>query len=105
MGRNSLITYLHLPIGVSEYPNVQVVFSGDKMYNIAVIGGGVIGVTTAIQIQKDVPTAKVTIFAEKLSPNTTGDISAGFWTPYLLEKTPESDVKYANLSRLNYVVY
>ncbi|GLV40150.1 D-amino acid oxidase 2 [Carabus blaptoides fortunei] len=62
------------------------------MYNIAVIGGGVIGVTSAIQIQKDVPTAKVTIFAEKLSPNTTGDISAGLWMPFLLQQTPASDI-------------
>lgn len=65
------------------------------MYNnIAVIGGGVVGVTTALQLQKDIKNCKVTIFAEKWSPNTTGDVSAGLWTPYLLEDTPKSDITY-----------
>lgn len=60
--------------------------------NIAVIGGGVVGVTTSLQLQKDIKNSRVTIFAEKWSPNTTGDVSAGFWTPYLLEDTPQSDI-------------
>lgn len=59
---------------------------------IAVLGGGVIGVTSALEIQKDVKNAKVTIIAEKLTPNTTGDVSAGFWGPYLLGDTKEKDI-------------
>ena len=64
------------------------------MYKVAVIGGGVIGITTAFRIQEELGPSlvKVVIYAEKLSPNTTGDISAGLWLPYLLQDTPEEDI-------------
>lgn len=62
------------------------------MSRIAIIGGGVIGLTTAIQIQKEISDVYITLFTEKLSPYTTGDVSAGLWTPYLLENTPLEDV-------------
>lgn len=63
-----------------------------EMKSIAVIGAGVIGVTTAIQIQKDVSNVSVTIITAKLSPDTTGDVSAGLWGPYLLGDTPSIDI-------------
>ncbi|CAG9764257.1 unnamed protein product [Ceutorhynchus assimilis] len=63
------------------------------MYNIAVIGCGVIGVTTALEIQKKYGgIAKVTIVADKFSPKTTSDIAAGLWEPYLLAENDEEDV-------------
>lgn len=65
-----------------------------KMSKIAIIGGGVIGLSTAVEIQRDVKSADIIIFAEKLSPNTTGDVSAGLWSPYLLQKTPSQDIMY-----------
>lgn len=62
------------------------------MCRIAVIGCGVIGLSTALEIQNEIKGAKITVFTEKLSPNTTGDVSAGLWEPYLLENTPIEDV-------------
>ncbi|KAJ3664513.1 hypothetical protein Zmor_000073 [Zophobas morio] len=63
------------------------------MYTIAVIGGGVIGLPAALAIQKEFGSkAKVIIFADKLSPHTTGDVAAGLWTPYILQNTPQEKV-------------
>ena len=46
---------------------------------VAVIGGGVIGLTSAIRlVEAGFP---VTLFARALSPHTTSDIAAAFWAP------------------------
>lgn len=64
-----------------------------NMSKIAVIGAGVIGLTTAVAIQERFDSSvSVTIFTENVSPNTTGDISAGLWTPYLMKETPQEDI-------------
>ena len=55
---------------------------------ICVLGAGVIGLSTAVNIQQDVLGSEVTIIADKFSPNTTGDGAAGFWQPYLMKDTP-----------------
>lgn len=78
--------------------------------SFAVVGAGIIGITSAWRILDNVPNAKVTIFAEKFSPNTTSDVSAGmifvlkisfyvwlndkvvcigFWEPYCLNVSEE----------------
>lgn len=52
-----------------------------------------IGLSTAVQLQEKFGSqVDVTIVTEVLSPNTTGDVSAGLWTPYLLSKTPMDKV-------------
>lgn len=63
------------------------------MANVAVIGGGIIGLTSAVVIQSKFPNVKITVITEQLSPNTTADGSAGFWEPYLLSETPEQDIR------------
>lgn len=60
---------------------------------IAVIGAGVIGVTSAVAIKEAFPRAEVTIFSDKFTPNTTGDGSAGLWLPYLLSNTDPEKIK------------
>lgn len=60
--------------------------------NIAVIGGGIIGTTTALAIKEAFPKFKVTLFSDVFSPHTTGDGSAGLWSPYILGNTPDDDV-------------
>ncbi|KAK2151360.1 hypothetical protein LSH36_366g04045 [Paralvinella palmiformis] len=55
---------------------------------IAVIGAGVIGLSTAYNILDAVPGVEVTIFYESSSPNTTSDVAAGIWTPHLCLNTP-----------------
>ncbi len=46
-----------------------------------VIGAGIIGHSTAVEIQRKEPRAKVTLIAEQFSPDTTSDIAAGWWHP------------------------
>jgi D-amino-acid oxidase len=63
------------------------------MLEVAVIGCGVVGLPTALEVQKQLgPTGRVVIFTDRLSPWTTGDVSAGLWTPYLLENTPQEKI-------------
>jgi D-amino-acid oxidase len=51
--------------------------------DIIVIGGGIIGLTSAITLRQ----AKhhVTVWARDLSPHTTSDVAAALWYPYLVE--------------------
>lgn len=46
---------------------------------VAVIGGGVIGLTSAIRLAE--AGFPVSLFARALSPHTTSDIAAAFWAP------------------------
>ena len=52
--------------------------------NIAVIGAGIIGLTSACRILESIPNANITVFSAEFSPNTTSDVSAGYWEPYCL---------------------
>uniref|UniRef100_H2YNG4 D-aspartate oxidase n=1 Tax=Ciona savignyi TaxID=51511 RepID=H2YNG4_CIOSA len=63
-------------------------------HNIAVIGAGVIGLSTAYKILQDIPGCKVTIFYAESSPNTTGDISAGFIYPYECGQDATNQAQY-----------
>lgn len=65
-----------------------------NMSKIAVIGAGVVGLTTAVAVQEKFGSSvSVTIFTENVSPNTTGDVSAGLWTPYITKDTPKEKIK------------
>ncbi|XP_076619516.1 D-aspartate oxidase-like [Colletes latitarsis] len=55
---------------------------------VAVVGAGIIGTTTALAVKTAFPRLQVHVIADEFSPDTTGDGSAGFWSPYLLEDTP-----------------
>lgn len=60
---------------------------------IAIIGAGVIGTTTAGRLQEQFGNdVSITIFSEELSPNTTGDIAAGLWGPHCLSDTPTDKI-------------
>ncbi|XP_077991394.1 D-aspartate oxidase-like [Glandiceps talaboti] len=58
-------------------------------HKVGVIGAGVIGLSSAVNILENIPNVEVTIIADKFSPNTTGDGAAGFWEPYTAGDTPE----------------
>lgn len=52
---------------------------------VAVIGAGIVGVSSAIQIaEKYKNNVNVTIVTDSITPNTTGDGSAGLWTAYFI---------------------
>lgn len=63
------------------------------MVKVAVIGAGIIGLSSAVRIQEEAPDAEITLIAEKFSPETTSDLAAGIWGPYLLGDTPPGKVK------------
>lgn len=59
---------------------------------VAVVGAGVIGVTSAFAVKSSFPSYDVKIFADAFSPDTTGDGSAGLWGPFLLSDTSPEDI-------------
>lgn len=50
-------------------------------YNIAVLGAGAVGLSTAINIKKAFPNANVTIIAEKFHQDTTSYGAGGIFKP------------------------
>lgn len=60
--------------------------------NIAVLGAGVIGLTTAIELQKEIRNAKVTILAEKFTTETTSDGAAGLFRPGTSFSGPTTEI-------------
>lgn len=49
---------------------------------VAVVGAGVIGLSTALCIMETCPSCSVTILSEQFSPNTTSDVAAGMLIPH-----------------------
>ena len=54
------------------------------MPEVCILGAGVIGLSTALRLQQQVPGVSVTIVSEEFSPDTTSDGAAGIWGPYML---------------------
>ncbi|KAJ8717386.1 hypothetical protein PYW08_005785 [Mythimna loreyi] len=66
-----------------------------KMYgqpNIAVIGGGVVGITVAKLFQDQLKNAKVTVLAEQFTEDTTSHIAAGIFKPGTSFKGPTKEI-------------
>jgi D-amino-acid oxidase len=61
------------------------------MKKIVVIGAGVNGLSSAVKIAEhfDSANVQVTLVSEEFSPNTTGDVSAGFWGLWLLSNVEQ----------------
>ena len=64
------------------------------MVKVAVIGAGVIGLSTAYILKSENPSIDVYIIADLTSPNTCSDVAAGLWEPYVMRDTPEDLVRY-----------
>lgn len=58
-----------------------------KIQKIAVVGAGVVGLSTAVQLQVALPDSEVVIIADKFHENTTSHGAAGIFRP-TLTKTP-----------------
>lgn len=52
-----------------------------KKVKVAVIGAGVVGMSTAVCIAEALPFCTITVLAEKFSPATTSDVAAGILLP------------------------
>ncbi|XP_011808184.1 PREDICTED: D-aspartate oxidase [Colobus angolensis palliatus] len=55
---------------------------------IAVVGAGVVGLSTAVCISKLVPQCSVTIISDKFTPDTTSDVAAGMLIPHTYPDIP-----------------
>ncbi|KAM9316640.1 D-aspartate oxidase [Gastrophryne carolinensis] len=55
--------------------------SPEKVH-VAVIGGGLVGFSTALYISETLPQCSVTVISEKFSPDTTSDVAAGCLIPH-----------------------
>ncbi|XP_033645081.1 D-aspartate oxidase-like [Asterias rubens] len=62
------------------------------VYRVCVVGAGIIGVSTAVNILESIPNVEVTILAEKFSPDTTSSGIGGLWLPYLAKNTPQESI-------------
>ncbi|CAM4828155.1 unnamed protein product [Rotaria magnacalcarata] len=72
--------------------------SSSNTHRITIVGAGIIGLTTACTILKEYAAnenLQLTILSEKFSPETTGDISAGFWEPYGLDAVDKRILRWA----------
>lgn len=49
---------------------------------IAVVGAGVIGLSTAVCISQLVPRCSVTVISDKFTPDTTSNVAAGMLIPH-----------------------
>lgn len=53
------------------------------MVKVAVLGAGIAGLTSAINVQRQMPEAEVTVIADKFGSGTTSDGAGGFFRPYM----------------------
>jgi len=61
--------------------------------------GGIIGLSTALEIKRVAPSVSVVIFSASVSPHTTADGAAGILGLYLMGDTPlEKQVKWAQVT-------
>ncbi|XP_055472003.1 D-aspartate oxidase isoform X1 [Psammomys obesus] len=56
---------------------------------IAVVGAGVIGLSTAVCVSETVPRCSVTVISDKFTPDTTSNVAAGMLIPHRYPETPE----------------
>ncbi|XP_062981819.1 D-aspartate oxidase [Elgaria multicarinata webbii] len=55
---------------------------------IAVVGAGLIGLSTAVCISDAISNCSVTVVADRFTPNTTSDVAAGMLIPHACPDTP-----------------
>ncbi|NXW71278.1 D-aspartate oxidase [Hirundo rustica] len=55
---------------------------------VAVVGAGVIGLSTALCVAETCPSCSVTVLSDQFSPNTTSDVAAGMLIPHTYPGTP-----------------
>ncbi|XP_071944350.1 D-aspartate oxidase-like [Antedon mediterranea] len=59
---------------------------------VAIVGGGINGFSCGVNILQSIPNTEVTILAEVLPPNTTGDNAAGLIFPFAINETKMESV-------------
>lgn len=59
---------------------------------IAVVGAGVIGVTTALELKKQFRNAKIEVIADKFYEDTTSYVAAGLFRPGTSFSGPNQEI-------------
>lgn len=60
--------------------------------NLGVIGCGVVGLTTALELQETFPNAKITILADRFNEDTTSYVAAGIFRPSTSFMGPSAEI-------------
>ena len=63
--------------------------------SICVVGAGVVGLTAAVQLQRDYPKSKITIIADKFESDTTSYGAAGVFRPMLYKLKGNSYIEFS----------
>ncbi len=92
--------------GSADVAVKKVLATGDK--DIAVIGCGALGLTTAVAAQK--AGLSVTIYAKDLPPNVRSSLASGVWTPdsricFEEQATPEVKKQWEYMCRVSHAAY
>ena len=67
--------------------------------SLCVVGAGVVGLTSAIQLQQEFPLSSVTIIADKFNSDTTSFGAAGLFRPMLYKLSGTSSSDFRNWTR------
>lgn len=62
------------------------------MLHFAVVGAGVVGLSTALELQRRLPQAGVTIIADRFTVDTTSDVAAGLFRPSSSFSGPNAEI-------------
>ncbi|XP_029451128.1 D-aspartate oxidase [Rhinatrema bivittatum] len=74
------------------------------MARVAVVGGGLVGLSTAVCISESVPQCSVTVLSEKFTPETTSDVAAGMLIPHPYPDMPIEQQKRWFQETFNYLL-
>lgn len=80
----------HLFLSADIYYSIRNYF--ERNMNFCVVGAGVVGLTTALELQKEYRNANVTILADKLLKDTTSDVAAGIFRPGISFSGPTPEI-------------
>ena len=70
---------------------------------VAIIGAGIMGVSTAICLQDAVPSLDLTVIAETFSPENTSDGAAGLWSSvpgHWMKNTEKQKQRYKLITKV-----
>uniref|UniRef100_A0A673U9L9 D-aspartate oxidase n=2 Tax=Suricata suricatta TaxID=37032 RepID=A0A673U9L9_SURSU len=89
-------THWETSVGARAFSGFQDCFFRDRPMDpvrIAVVGAGVVGLSTAVCISKSVPRCSITVISDKFTPETTSDVAAGMLIPHVYPDTPIPTLK------------
>ncbi len=69
--------------------------------NIAIIGAGAVGLSTALCLQKEIPGSNITIFADKIGNETLSSGAGGLFRPEINVHHDFQRVRYGYMVSIN----